>query len=240
MEPSGILSTNVIYNLARGPFVWISLVLCITGTMVRTIHLILMTNALKGNIRIQRYAPPTKQKSIRDFSSNQLSRFLSSLKLTIFGTSPLTIIISCIFHLCLFIIPIFLLAHNILMEEAIGFSLLSFSERFSNWLTFIFLICSFYFLIRRIFLPRVRAISSLYDYIVLFITTAPFLTGCLAYYQVFDYETFIILHMLTGELMLIAIPFTKIYHMVFFFIGRFVLIHQHTFGKGTRTWKPAF
>ena len=42
--------------------------------------------------------------------------------------------------------------------------------------------------------------------------------------------------MLTGELMLIAIPFTKIYHMVFFFIGRFVLIHQHTLGKGSRTW----
>ncbi len=215
---------------------WMSLVLCIAGTIVRTIQFISLTTVEKRNTRVQKIAP-TKQKSAHNFPMNRFFRFLSDLKLTILGTSPVTILVSSIFHICLIITPIFLLAHNILIEQAIGFSLFSFSERFTNWLTFIFLICAAFFLIRRIFLPRLRAISSFYDYMILLIITAPFLTGCLAYYQVFDYEILIILHMLSGELMLIAIPFTKIYHMVFFFIGRFVLIHQHTLGKGSRTWQ---
>lgn len=235
MELSAILSDDVIYNLARGPFVWISLSVCIVGTILRTIHFISLTKVEKRNIRIQRIGS-IKQKSPRNFSLKDLARFFSNLKLTIIGTSPTTIVVSCIFHLFLIITPIFLLAHNILIEEAIGFSLFSFSERFTNGLTFIFLICAAYFLIRRIFLPRLRVISSAYDYVILLISTAPFLTGCLAYYQAFDYKSFIILHMLTGELMLMAIPFTKIYHMVFFFVGRFVLINQNTLGKGSRAW----
>jgi nitrate reductase gamma subunit len=235
MELSSIFSTDAIYNLAKGPFVWMALVLCIVGTIVRTIQLILLTKAEKRNIRVQKI-PTIKEKFAPRFTLNRVSRFFSNVNLTILGNSPVTILVSCIFHICLIITPIFLLAHNILIEESIGFSLFSFSESFTNWLTFIFLICAAYFLIRRILLPRLRAITSLYDYIVLFIATAPFLTGCLAYYQVFDYKTAIILHMLTGELLLIAIPFTKIYHMVFFFIGRFVLINQHTLGRGRRTW----
>ena len=235
MELSSIFSTDAIYNLARGPFVWISLMICIVGTIVRTIQFILLTNANKSNIRIQKI-PTLKQKFARKSTLNHILRFFSNLKLTILGNSPITILVSCIFHLCLIITPIFLLAHNILIKESIGFSLFSFSERITNGLTFIFLICASYFLIRRILLPRLRAITSFCDYMILLITAAPFLTGCLAYYQVFDYKTFIILHMLTGELLLIAIPFTKIYHMVFFFIGRFVLINQHTLGRGSRTW----
>ncbi|MBW2603403.1 MAG: hypothetical protein JRE28_03660 [Deltaproteobacteria bacterium] len=230
-----MLTMDVIYNLARGPLVWISLAVCIVGTIVRTIHVISLTKVEKRNIRIQPMGS-VKQKPHRNFSLKDVARFFSNLKLTIIGTSPSTIVVSCIFHICLVITPFFLLAHNILIKEAIGFSLFSISERFTNNLTFIFLVCATYFLIRRIFLPRLRAISSAYDYIILFISTAPFLTGFIAYYQVLDYKTFIILHMLTGELMLMAIPFTKIYHMVFFFIGRFVLINQHTLGKGSRTW----
>ncbi len=235
MELSGIFSTNAIYNLARGPFVWMALGLCVVGTIVRTIQFILLTKVERRDIRIQKIAP-IKTKTVRRFSLSRISRFFFNLKLTILGNSPVTILVSCIFHLCLIITPIFLLAHNILMQESIGFSLFSLSERVTNWLTFIFLVCASYFLIRRILLPRLRAITSFNDYIILFITMAPFLTGFLAYYQILNYKMVIILHMLTGELLLIAIPFTKIYHMVFFFFGRFVLIHQHTLGKGSRTW----
>ena len=235
MELNNIITIDMVYNLARGPFVWMSLAVCIVGTAVRTFRFLSLTKVEERNIRIPRIAP-LKPKSSRNFSFEHLSRSFSNLKLAIIGISPVTIVVSCVFHLCLIITPIFLLAHNILMKDAIGISLFSFSERFTDRLTLLFLLCAAYFLIRRICLPRMRAISSAYDYIILFITIAPFLTGVLVYYQVFDYKPFIILHMLAGELMLIAIPFTKIYHMIFFFFGRFVLINQHTLGRGSRTW----
>ncbi len=47
MELTNIFSADVLYNLARGPFVWISLVLCVVGTTVRTLQLISLTNVKK-------------------------------------------------------------------------------------------------------------------------------------------------------------------------------------------------
>jgi nitrate reductase gamma subunit len=97
-------------------------------------------------------------------------------------------------------------------------------------------ICVAFFIIRRLFLARVRAISTIYDYIVLLIAVAPFLTGYLAYHQWFDYHTVIILHILSGELMLITIPFTKLGHMLFFFLYRFLIGSEYSFTRGSRTW----
>ena len=44
---------------------------------------------------------------------------------------------------------------------------------------------------------------------------APFITGFLAYHQWFAYPVLMILHVITGEIMLVAIPFTRLSHMLF-------------------------
>jgi len=85
---------------------------------------------------------------------------------------------------------------------------------------------------RRIVIPRVQSISTSYDYLLLFITALPFLTGFYAYHQYFDYKTVITLHIAAGEVMLIAMPFTKLGHMVFFFFVRIFVGSEHSFGKG--------
>jgi nitrate reductase gamma subunit len=203
--------------------------------VIRSWHLLSLTKAYQVDNSID-FGPPRKPQAKSKFSLDDLPELIEKLKLTVLGTSPVTIIVSFIFHCCLIIVPLFLLAHNILIEDAIGFSLFSFSEKTTDGLTVVFLLCGLYFLTRRLFLPRVRAITTFYDFVILSITVAPFLTGFLAYYQLFDYRTIIILHMLAGELMLVAIPFTKVFHMIFFFVGRFVLVNQHTIGRGSRTW----
>jgi hypothetical protein len=43
----------------------------------------------------------------------------------------------------------------------------------------------------------------------------PFLTGFVAYHQWFDYPLFLVLHILSGEILLMAIPFTRLSHMLF-------------------------
>ena len=57
-----------------------------------------------------------------------------------------------------------------------------------------------------------------------------------AYHQWGDYQTMIVLHMLTGQLMLIAIPFTKLGHMVFFFFVRILIGSEFSFWRGNRMW----
>jgi nitrate reductase gamma subunit len=42
----------------------------------------------------------------------------------------------------------------------------------------------------------------------------------MAHYQLGDYQLWLILHILSGEIMLVAIPFTKLSHFVGFFLSR--------------------
>jgi nitrate reductase gamma subunit len=75
--------------------------------------------------------------------------------------------------------------------------------------------CCIYFLIRRITSPEVRYVTSASDYVILAIVAAPFITGFLAYHQWLGYQVVLILHILSGEIMLMAIPFTRLSHMLF-------------------------
>jgi nitrate reductase gamma subunit len=70
-------------------------------------------------------------------------------------------------------------------------------------------------LIRRLTLPEVQFVTSASDYVILAIVAAPFVTGFIAYHQWINYQLFLILHILAGEIMLIAIPFTRLSHMIF-------------------------
>ena len=233
METLTILTLDFWYDLARGPLVWMSFIVLILGCIYRTIRFLSFTSKKSND-----YLSPAQKKKIVKTASEKsfLQRVIGPLKFTVLGIHPVVIIVSIVFHLILFIAPIFLLAHNILIDEAIGTSLVSFSEKTTDYMTIVFLACALFFVFRRIFSARVRAITSFYDYLILCITAAPFLTGFLAYYQIFDYKLIVTLHMLSGEKMLVAAPFTKIFHMVFFFFGRFILASEHTLGKGSRTW----
>ena len=71
---------------------------------------------------------------------------------------------------------------------------------------------------------------------ILLIAAAPFLTGYIAYHQWFNYDTVITLHILAGEVMLISIPFTKLGHMLFFFLYRFLIGNEYSFARGEKTW----
>ena len=64
-------------------------------------------------------------------------------------------------------------------------------------------------------MPEVQFVTSASDYILLAIVAAPFITGFLAYHQWFGYKFFLILHIISGEIMLAAIPFTRLSHMLF-------------------------
>ncbi|MCK7506127.1 MAG: hypothetical protein MZV70_19970 [Desulfobacterales bacterium] len=74
--------------------------------------------------------------------------------------------------------------------------------------------------LRRIALPEVRIITSAYDYLMLAIAVAPFVTGLIARYAYAHSEPWLIVHVLCGELLLIAIPLTKLSHFVLFFATR--------------------
>jgi len=225
---------QMLYELARGPLVWISALIFVCGIAVRALQLFLLTRRKERILcpaRPAGEAPPAAATG-EEKKINMIVAFQN----TLIGKNPVMAIVSCVFHGCLFAAPLLALGHSLLIYEAWGISLPSLPDRLIDLLTMILVACAFFFLMRRIVIPRVQAITTAYDYAVLFLTAAPFLTGLFAYHQWFDYKTVITLHMLAGEAMLIAIPFSKIGHMVFFFFVRMLMGGEYAFGRGNRTW----
>jgi nitrate reductase gamma subunit len=133
---------------------------------------------------------------------------------------PLLTVLVFAFHIGILFTPIFLLAHNLLLLERWGFSLWTIPEAAADFLTFVVLISAVFLILRRIALPEVRIITTAYDYLMLAVAVAPFFTGLMAHYQSGNYQLWLILHILSGEIMLMAIPFTKLSHFVGFFLSR--------------------
>jgi len=218
----------------RGPMVWVAILVFVSGSVFQFVRFFLLSRkaALSESVpALPRDAHPRKQPFLV-----RIAETMHPLRHTVFNTYPLTMAVSSLFHVCLFILPLFLLGHNVLVELALGISLPSFPEYITDGMTLVVLFCCAFFLIRRVALARVRAISDLSDYLVLALATVPFLSGFLAFHQIFDYQMVMIVHMISGELMLMAIPFTKLTHMIFFFFNRFLVINEHTLGRGRRIW----
>ncbi len=217
------------YELARGPLLWLAAVVFIAGIGYRVVELFLLTK--------KRERVPWPKRGIRvDSPEERRLRPIISFQHSLIGKHPVMAIVSGVFHLCLFAAPIFAQGHILLLRQSWGIRLWSLPSSLVDVLTVIVLLGVLFLLVRRAMLPRVRAVTGFDDILFLFIVAAPYLTGFLAYHQWFQYRTVIILHMLAGELMLIAIPFTKLSHMVFFFFVRGFMGSEHSIARGSRVW----
>ena len=224
------------YPIVLGPMVWISFIVFLLGTGFQIVRFYRLTR--KAGPGVLPAPPPWEEAKLPHPFKRRLQAMLGQLKYSVITAYPFTITISAVFHFCLLIVPLFLMGHNELIANAFGMALPSIPDALADALTVTVLLCCLFFLLRRLFLARVRALSSVSDYVVLALATVPFLSGFLAYHQLFglDYRTLMIIHMLSGELMIMAIPFTKLTHMIFFFMNRFLIVNEHTLGRGSRIW----
>ena len=217
-------------DFIRGQFVSIAFIIFILGLIFQLIQFFKLTKNKEWAY------PPLDVKREKKTIGKWAAFCLASLNGTLWKTSPLVTVVTSVFHVFLILVPLLLLGHNILLDQSWGLSLWSLPESVTDILTLVFLICAAFFLGRRLFLSRVWAITTLYDYVILLIAAAPFLTGYIAYHQWFNYDTVITLHILAGEVMLISIPFTKLGHMLFFFLYRFLIGNEYSFARGAKTW----
>lgn len=195
-----------VYNFVSGPLVWVAFAVFIAGSLYRLISLIVLVHK--------------KEKFIYTYMSWKYSLRSILHWIIPFGTMnwrrhPVLTIVTFAFHICLVITPIFLLAHVILLDEAFNVSWWTLPDGTAIFMTLIVIGGCLFFLVRRLITPEVKYVTSVSDYVILAIVAAPFITGFLAYYQWFGYQFFTILHILTGEVMLMAIPFTRLSHMLF-------------------------
>jgi nitrate reductase gamma subunit len=123
-------------------------------------------------------------------------------------------------HIGLLLTPVFLVGHNVLMRERLGISLWTMPDGLADFLTIAVIVSVIFLTLRRIALPEVRLMTTAYDYLLLAIAVAPFITGFIAFHGASDYRFWIIAHVLSGEIFLVAIPLTKLSHFILFFLSR--------------------
>ncbi|MEJ2158468.1 MAG: nitrate reductase [Desulfobacteraceae bacterium] len=128
--------------------------------------------------------------------------------------------VTFIFHLCVVMTPLFLLAHIVLFYESWQLQWPSLPDLPADIMTMMVIAGTLFFAFRRWIRKEVRAVSNFADWALLIVVNGVFLTGLLAYHHWGPYRPLLITHVLLGEILLLMVPFTKLVHMVLFFFTR--------------------
>ena len=195
-----------LYNFVSGPLAWLAFVVFCAGSLYRLIVLFVLIHKKERFI----YSYISFKYGLRS-----ILHWSTPFATVNMRRHPLLTIVTFSFHVCLFLTPLFLLAHITMIEDAWNLSWWNLPEGTAEIMTVIVIASCVFFLIRRLVRPEVRYVTSVSDYVMLFIVAAPFITGFLAYYQWLGYQIVVILHIVSGEILLVAIPFTRLSHMLF-------------------------
>ena len=213
------------YDFASGPLVWIAFVVFVGGIVFQITRM--LQSAKKDKVipyMSLKYSLRSLFHWVIPFASRNMRQRYE------------VTIVTFAFHLCLVLLPIFLTAHVVMFSFAWGAQWATLSQGFSTALTVLVILAGLFFLLRRLMLPEVRFVTSVSDYVLLALAAAPFVTGFMAHWQWFDYKTMVIIHMFSGALMLMVIPFTRLAHMLFFPFTRAYMGSEFGKVRHARDW----
>jgi nitrate reductase gamma subunit len=193
------------YALAAGPLAWAAFILFVGGLLIRLVRLLMTVNRTEKFIYT--YFSFT-------YGLRSILHWLVPFGTASWRLHPVLTVVTFFFHIALLITPIFLLAHIILWDEAWNLSWWSLPDLLADLLTLIVVAGCIFFLVRRLTRPEVNFVTDASDYVLLLIVALPFVTGFLAYHH-WGGGWMTVIHMLSGEIMLVAIPFTRLSHMLF-------------------------
>lgn len=216
-----------VYDFITGPLMWVTVVLFLAGSAFRIGNMFFL---------VSRREPFIYTYFSLRYSLRSILHWILPFGTTSWRMHPVMTVATFAFHLCLLILPVFLTAHVVMVANAWEISWATLPDRVADVMTVIVVVCCLFFLGRRIYRKEVRYLTTASDYLLLSIAAAPFVTGFLAYHQVMDYRLWVMLHILSGQLMLIAIPFTRLSHMLFAVFTRAYTASEFGAVKHARDW----
>jgi nitrate reductase gamma subunit len=124
---------------------------------------------------------------------------------------------SILFHIGLLIVPIFLFAHVKLWNNSVGISWLTLPFEWAYGLTISTIVFGIALLTGRVLNKSSSFLSRKQDFLWPLLLLVPFVTGFVcAHLNVspYSYRFFMLMHILSADMIFILIPFTKIAHCV--------------------------
>jgi len=188
-------------SFVEGPLLWIVFLIFIIGILTR---LAFFSAAIIGDSKNKEYRWPYV---IASFLRSLVPFHMAATK------RPIYAVLRYIFHACLIIVPIWYSGHISLWEESsLEWSWTPIPDVWADWMTNILAALILYFIIRCIFVSKVRRTSTGSDWVLIILTALPFITGAMLVNANFSPESFMgrnlfTIHVLTGEAMLIMVVF---------------------------------
>ncbi len=197
---------HTLYNLVSGPLAWLAFIIFFGGSIWKLVSMAKLAKKKDG--AVYEYWDNT-------FAFRSIYHWLTPFGTTNWRKNPAMTVATFAFHICLILMPLLLAAHVVLVKESFDISWITLPNGVADIMTLIVIVCALYFAYRRLSRPEVKYLTSASDFWILLIAAAPFITGYWAYHHWFGYKLMTILHMFSGEIMLAAIPFTRLSHMIY-------------------------
>ena len=129
---------------------------------------------------------------------------------------------SYIWHVGLLIVVFFFIPHTQFFRDVFGFWIGGWPNYIIDFFTVLSIAAMLYTLVQRFTDPARRILSHMSDYLAWVVTFLPFVTGYMAFHRLgTDYTLMLALHILSVELLMVALPISKLGHAVTFFFARY-------------------
>ncbi len=124
---------------------------------------------------------------------------------------------SVLFHVAVVVVPLFLAGHIALWARGLGVRWPAIPNRVADLLTVVAVVTVVALVIQRAAARPTRALSRFQDYALPLVIALPFASGLLVMHpsiNPFSYQAMLFVHVMSGNLVLVLIPITKLSHMV--------------------------
>lgn len=147
-----------------------------------------------------------------------------------FQRAPFNVIVGWLWHLGFIMVLLLFVPHVELIENLLGFAWPALPNPLIDAITAVTLVALVATLVHRLTHPVKKRISTAGDYLAWALTFLPVLTGYIAYHHLINpYPLALGLHILSAEIFLILLPFTKLSHIFTAIIARWY--NGATFGR---------
>lgn len=222
-------------NLIYGPFLYFSVAVFFIGMLYNVVKYIMGLSQKLDRVAYKAH-----------WGKGLVGAFLSIIKWMIPGGTrgwrvrPITTFIFFLFHCGAILLPFFLLQHAVIIENMFGISLPTLPTALADTLSVMSIIGLVGLAVRRITVSYVRALTTPYDWFILILAALPFVTGVMFRFSTSTYECWEIIHIISAEIFLILAPFTKLNHMVLYFMSRAQIGMDFAIKRGGQNRGPVF
>jgi nitrate reductase gamma subunit len=220
------MNWNDALEFARGPLFYASLLIFVGGMIYRLVRILML-----GWSRDRIPAKGSKVGGVvRTYLKGILAwPFIPWVRRT-FSKNPVIYLAGGLFHLALFTILILGTAHMLVWKSLLGFGWPTLPLPIVDWMAAVGIVAMVGLLIHRLVNPVMKLITGPAEWTNWTLVFLPMVTGyIMTHHLFFPYEVLFSVHMLSVDLLLIWIPFSRIAHFVFYFFSR--TIHGTEFGK---------